>query len=94
MLCWVTLDSSGKLSCRCTTELNHWERFRSDGRAIRCAAIGCRGGHLIGAQVKKTEGSDEEHYIVPLCPFHSKEKGEFPVDDSMLAPARKQKTCR
>ena len=21
------LDTKGKLSCRCTTELNHWERF-------------------------------------------------------------------
>ena len=64
------------------------------GRAIRCAAIGCRRGHLIGAQVKKTEGSDEDHYVVPLCPFHGKEKGVFPVDGSMMVAAKKQRTCR
>jgi hypothetical protein len=94
VLCWVKLDSKGKLSCRCTSQLNHWERFMRKGRAARCGAIGCRSGHLSGAQVKKTEGSDEERYIVPLCLFHGKEVGECPVNDSMKVSARKQKTCR
>jgi hypothetical protein len=48
----------------------------------------------VGAGVKKTEGPDEKYYMAPLCLFHSKETGEFPVDEGMLVPAGKQKTCR
>jgi hypothetical protein len=66
VLCWVKLDSEGNLSCRCTSHLNHWER--SSNRAVHCAAIACRRGHLVGAQVKKTEGSDEKYYPSRLAP--------------------------
>jgi hypothetical protein len=32
--------------------------------------------------------------IAPVCLFDSKEIGEFRVDESMLVPVGKQKTCR
>lgn len=94
VLCWVKLDSKGKLSCKCRSELNHWERFMGSGRGATCAAIGCRSGRLVGVQVKKTEGSDEDCYVVPLCLFHNKEIGVFPVNGSMMVAAKKQRTCR
>lgn len=78
MLCWVKLQSKGKLTCGCTSQLNHWERSMRNGRAAKCATIACRRGHLVGVQVKKTEGSDVEYYIVPLCLFHGKRGGGVP----------------
>ena len=81
------------MSCGCTSLLSHWERARLDA-ATGCGAIGCHHAHLLGVAVRKTEGSDQQSYVVPLCPFHAKQEGEFPVNAGMLVSLGKQRTCR
>ena len=92
-LSWVRIEAGAKMSCRCSSLLSHWERAKA-GVARGCGAIGCRHGHLLGVSVRKTEGSDEQFYVVPLCPFHAKQAGELPVNALMMVPLGKQRTCQ
>jgi hypothetical protein len=79
--------------CRCGTWLKHWENF-SNQRTEMCVVINCSNKKIDGAHVIKTESSDSNTYIVPLCKMHNQSIEILTISDSCkLVSANKSETC-
>lgn len=80
-------------SCKCDSWINHWDKNKyPDGSkwAGFCRACGNKFEHsdLVGGHVIKTNSSDTNRYIVPLCySCNNKEPFEFDVNSSDLISA-------
>lgn len=80
-------------NCRCHSWLKHWEKY-SKKTVYFCAAYGCtEKDHLVGTHVQKAT-TDEDWYIIPFCPTHSKAKGELKISAfTMFISANTKDTC-
>ncbi len=77
--------TSGRLPSGYTSWLDYWER-KSGEKASVCHAYSCSTKtELVGAHVKKAEGSDNSWYIVPLCKGCNKITGDFYVVGPLVA---------
>jgi len=87
----TNLDGTGDLDCRCSSWLEHWEKFTNTA-AIYCSATDCRNYAKHGCHVIKAFSDDMCHYIVPLCDSCNKRSGDFIVN-AHLVPANVRNTC-
>lgn len=65
--------------CKCDSWLAHWEAATKQ-TADWCGHHSCQEKKdLVGAHVKRTDISDTNAYIIPLCKYHNKQTDEFTV---------------
>ena len=88
------LNGTSQNKCRCGSWLKHWENF-SYTVANFCSNIRCMETAKHGGHVQKVSLSDQNWYIIPLCPECNKMKAEqFEINDSVaLVSANRSKTC-
>ena len=67
-----------------TSWLDYWEK-KASKKAYVCHAHSCSRTDLVGAHVKKVEGSDNSWYIVPICKECNKATGDFNVIEPLVA---------
>ena len=75
--------------------MNHWRNFSGTNDPTYCSANGCINKNPIGGHVKKVNGADNNHYIVPICDSHNRlgSDKEFTIHDLYLVSANISETC-
>jgi hypothetical protein len=79
--------------CRCGNSFQHWKNF-SHRFITGCPVVGCGKKDIVGMHVEKSESSDKEIYIIPLCTEHSVSKDELEIlEATKFVSADLKKTC-
>ncbi len=87
------INGTSQNRCSCGSWIKHWRNF-SGQTANVCRARGCSRRDLHGAHVQKAYTSDQKWYIVPLCTYHNRSRGNIAlVPYTKLVSANKSKTC-
>ena len=63
--------------------LDYW-KAQTGEKPYYCAADNCLGTDLVGAHVQKTNSTDKNWYIVPLCKSCNKRTDTFNVSKTLV----------
>lgn len=93
MLKVKNINPTPHYNCNCGNWLKHWEKFGTK-KTPQCAVPGCEAKAAVGAHVQKAESTDEEWYVVPLCPEHATDSQELEIwEGYKLVTANVEQTC-
>ena len=69
------INGTSSNTCKCASWLKHWGKF-SGGTAGLCKEKTCMSTATVGAHVQKSDSTDQNWYIIPLCDSHNKMVGK------------------
>jgi hypothetical protein len=89
------LNGAPQMTCSSGDWLRHWERF-SGQTAYQCFVSGCKNKRTVAGRVQKSNPSDANWYVVPLCEECNARLGEdLDIWDlAMLVPVNVAKITR
>ena len=88
------INGTSDTTCVCGSWLKHWEKFSGQSVPTYCPADKCMKKDLVGAHVQKSNSSDDNWYIYPLCSAHNQSTGVLEVSDIYkLVSANRKETC-
>ena len=88
-----SLKGTSVKSCKCKTWLKHWENNSCTSVLVSYREVTCMKMDLVGEHVIKVNGTDNIHYIVPVCQSHNLSDEEYNVIDDYFVSANKSETC-
>ena len=79
--------------CNCENWLKHWENNKKGKFPVYCITVNCYNSVSVGGIVIKTEGIDENNYIIPICDVCNAKTINYSVKDGNFVSVNKSQKC-
>lgn len=79
--------------CNCESWLKHWENSLGRKAPSYCITGNCYKSASLGGHIIKVDGTDKNHYIIPICSICNAKTEDYFVADGYFVLANQSKTC-